>query len=127
MRNLLEQTVERTADRLATRYYGKYRGVVTDIDDPDTRCRIKAKVPAVLHEAESYWAMPVLPFAGDGHGFVMLPKVGAGVWIEFEAGDPDYPILAGCFWGAGEVPASPAVPSTCTVAPGATFTCRPPA
>lgn len=104
MRDLLERTVERTADRLATRYYGKYRGVVTDIDDPDTRCRIKAKVPAVLHEAESYWAMPVLPFAGDGHGFVMLPRVGAGVWIEFEAGDLSRPIWSGGFFASGERP-----------------------
>jgi len=31
------------------------------------------------------------------------------VWIEFEHGDPDYPIWTGCFWAQGEVPASPAV------------------
>jgi hypothetical protein len=31
------------------------------------------------------------------------------VWVEFEGGDPDFPILGGCFWGTGEVPATPAV------------------
>jgi len=31
------------------------------------------------------------------------------VWIEFEHGDPDYPIWTGCFWAQGEVPASPGV------------------
>jgi uncharacterized protein involved in type VI secretion and phage assembly len=32
--------------------------------------------------------------------------IGSGVWIEFEQGDPDYPIWVGCFWGsAAEVPA----------------------
>ena len=28
------------------------------------------------------------------------------MWIEFEHGDPDYPIWTGCFWGtAAEIPA----------------------
>jgi uncharacterized protein involved in type VI secretion and phage assembly len=37
---------------------------------------------------------------------VALPIIGSGVWIEFEQGDPDYPIWVGCFWGsAAEVPA----------------------
>ena len=32
--------------------------------------------------------------------------MGAGVWIEFERGDPNYPIWTGCFWGlAAERPA----------------------
>ena len=38
-------------------------------------------------------------------GLFLVPPVGANVWVEFEAGDPDYPIWAGCFWGTGEVPA----------------------
>ena len=33
-------------------------------------------------------------------GFFALPKVGAGVWIEFEHGDPDYPIWSGCWYGS---------------------------
>ena len=40
-----------------------------------------------------------------GVGFFLVPPVGANVWVEFEAGDPDYPIWTGCFWGPGEVPA----------------------
>ena len=38
-----------------------------------------------------------------------IPPVGANIWVEFEGGDTDYPIWSGCFWGTGEVPASPAV------------------
>ena len=35
-----------------------------------------------------------------------MPMIGSGVWVEFEHGDPDYPIWVGCFWGsAAEVPA----------------------
>jgi uncharacterized protein involved in type VI secretion and phage assembly len=104
MSNVLERTVERTAERVATRFYGKYRGLVSDISDPDNMCRIRATVPAVLHDQVSTWAMPSLPFAGDGHGMVMLPKVGSGVWIEFEAGDISRPIWSGGFFASGQRP-----------------------
>ena len=86
-------------------YYGKYRGIVTDINDPLMIGRIKATVSDVLGDQESGWAMPCAPFGGEQTGFFVLPKVGAGVWIEFEHGDPDYPIWAGCWWGsAAEMP-----------------------
>jgi uncharacterized protein involved in type VI secretion and phage assembly len=86
-------------------FYGKYRGVVTDVSDPLMTGRIKARVPDVLGSQESGWALPCAPFGGSGVGFFALPTVGAGVWIEFEHGDPDYPIWAGCWWGsAAEVP-----------------------
>jgi len=81
-------------------FYGKYRGTVSDINDPLMKFRIRAKVPDVMGDLESGWAMPCLPFGGSGMGFFALPKVGAGVWIEFEHGDPDYPIWAGCFIGS---------------------------
>jgi uncharacterized protein involved in type VI secretion and phage assembly len=38
-------------------------------------------------------------------GAFMVPQVGAHVWIQFEAGDPDYPVWMGGHWEAGEVPA----------------------
>lgn len=81
-------------------FYGKYRGIVSDNQDPLMIGRVRARVPDVMGDLESGWAMPCLPFAGDGMGFFALPKVGAGVWIEFEHGDPDYPIWSGCWWGS---------------------------
>jgi uncharacterized protein involved in type VI secretion and phage assembly len=85
---------------MANQFFGKYRGTVTDIQDPLMMNRVRAKVPDVMGDLESGWAMPCLPFAGSGMGFFGLPKVGAGVWIEFEHGDPDYPIWAGCWIGS---------------------------
>lgn len=86
-------------------YYGKYRGVVRDVNDPLMIGRIKATVPDVLGDQESGWALPCAPFGGSGVGFFALPVVDAGVWIEFEHGDPDYPIWSGCWWGSvAEVP-----------------------
>ena len=101
---ILERTVERSAQHIASRLYGKYRGIVTDITDPDNRCRIKARVPAVLDDRVSTWCEPALPFAGNGHGMVMLPVVGDGVWIEFEAGNINNPIWTGCIFPSGGRP-----------------------
>ncbi|WP_404361105.1 phage baseplate assembly protein V [Methylotuvimicrobium sp. KM1] len=88
------------------RYYGKYRGTVINNIDPEQRGRIMAMVPDVLGLTPSSWAMPCVPMAGKQQGVFMVPQIGAGVWIEFEQGDPDYPIWVGGFWGvAAEVPA----------------------
>jgi len=81
-------------------FVGKFRGIVSDIEDPQMLGRIKASVPDVLGSDDSGWAMPCAPFGGATTGFFALPKVGSGVWIEFEHGDPDYPIWSGCWWGA---------------------------
>ena len=86
-------------------FYGKYRGTVTDNKDPLMIGRVKARVPDVMGDQESGWAMPCAPFGGSGVGFFAIPATGAGVWIEFEHGDPDYPIWSGCWWGSmAEVP-----------------------
>src|SRR5262249_32858943 len=67
----------------------------------------RATVPDVLGDQESGWAMPCAPFGGSQMGFFALPVVGAGVWIEFEHGDPDYPIWTGAWWGSvSEIPTS---------------------
>ena len=79
-------------------FYGKYRGTVTDIEDPLMLGRIKAKVPDVLGDIESGWALPCAPFGGSGNGFFVLPSDGAMVWIEFEQGNPARPIWSGCMW-----------------------------
>jgi uncharacterized protein involved in type VI secretion and phage assembly len=87
-------------------YYGKYRGTVLNNVDPMQMGRIMVQVPDVSNVLPSTWAMPCLPFAGIQSGFYAVPDIGSGVWIEFEQGDPDYPIWVGCYWGsAAEVPA----------------------
>lgn len=88
--------------RLRNRFYGKYRGTVTDVD-PQT-CRIKATVPAVLGDNPTGWCMPCVPYAGPKVGIAFLPEQGSGVWIEFEGGDVSFPIWVGCYWRQGEVP-----------------------
>ncbi len=92
-------------------FYGKYRATVTDIQDPLTIGRLKARVPDVFGDDESGWAMPGAAFSGNSVGLFALPTVGAGVWIEFEHGDPDYPIWSGGWWGSSsEMPAALTTP-----------------
>jgi uncharacterized protein involved in type VI secretion and phage assembly len=87
-------------------FYGKYRGLVTSRNDPLLLGRIQARVPDLLSEEPTGWAMPCMPFA-----FFPIPPEGAGVWIEFEHGDPDFPIWSGCWWGSRpEVPTQAAAP-----------------
>jgi len=101
-------------ERLRNRFYGKYRGCVTDIDA--ATLRIKANVPSVLPGAPTGWCRPCVPYAGNGVGFAFIPEVGSGVWIEFEGGDVSYPIWTGCYWRDGEQPpdATPAVKTIVT-------------
>ena len=93
------------AEAMRSRFYGKYRGIVVDVDDPDSLGRITAQVPEILQEETSPWALPAVPFAGPSHGLVLIPEKGDGVWIEFEGGDPSRPIWTGGWWASGELPA----------------------
>lgn len=88
----------------AHRFYGKYRGTVTDNDDPTSLGRIRALVPEVLGDVQTGWAVPALPYSGNGSGSYTVPAVDAGVWIEFEAGDVSRPIWTGCWWSEGQLP-----------------------
>jgi uncharacterized protein involved in type VI secretion and phage assembly len=80
------------------RYYGKYEGTVFDNEDPKMLGRIKARVPDVLKDKETGWALPCTPYAGAGVGFYFIPPKNAKVWIEFEAGKLNRPIWSGCYW-----------------------------
>lgn len=87
------------------KYYGKYRGSVLNNIDPLQKGRLLVQVPDVLGLSTSSWAMPCVPIAGPQMGIYVVPIIGSGVWVEFEGGNPDYPIWTGGFWGsAAEVP-----------------------
>ncbi len=89
------------------RYYGKYRGTVeNNVDDRETG-RIEVGVSTVMGAGNKNWAMPCVPYAGNGVGLFAIPPRGTSVWVEFEGGDPGRPIWTGCFWNEGEKPVDP--------------------
>lgn len=89
------------------RFYGKYRGSVSDNRDPLGQGRIQALVPEILYTVPTGWAVPCMPYAGPKVGFFAIPPVDAGVWIEFEAGDISRPIWVGGWWGSNDGPVTP--------------------
>jgi hypothetical protein len=102
-------------------HFGKYRGTVANNIDPTTRGRLQVSVPAVYGTNTLNWALPCVPYAGPSEGFFFLPPIGANIWVEFEAGDINFPIWAGCFWGDGECPGT--LPQTKVLkTPAATLT-----
>jgi uncharacterized protein involved in type VI secretion and phage assembly len=88
------------------RFFGIYRATVVQNIDPMQLGRIMATVTDAGGPTPSTWAMPCVPLAGKQMGTFMVPQIGSGVWIQFEAGDPDRPVWTGGWWGiAAEVPA----------------------
>jgi uncharacterized protein involved in type VI secretion and phage assembly len=88
------------------KFFGLYRATVINNVDPMQIGRIQVIVPDVSNIIPSSWAMPCVPIAGKQMGTFVVPQVGAGVWVQFEQGDPDFPVWTGGFWGvAAEVPA----------------------
>lgn len=88
-------------ERFSGRYFGKYRGFASVIDDPMQRNRVKVKVPAILGQQDLGWAWPApAQGGGDNTGDTTLPSVNDLVWVEFEAGDPSRPIWSAGPWGS---------------------------
>lgn len=105
------------------KFYGKYRGTVLNNIDPMQRGRLMVQVADTGGLFPSTWAEPCFPCGGIQYGSVAIPMIGAGVWIEYEQGDPDYPIWTGVFYGSGaEFPAlarmiPPGLPGMANVTP----------
>jgi uncharacterized protein involved in type VI secretion and phage assembly len=89
------------------KFLGKYRGTVVQNIDPELRGRIMCLVPDVLGPAPSSWCEACAPLAGPTGapmGVYLVPPIGAGVWVEFEQGDPNHPIWVGCRFAISDVP-----------------------
>jgi hypothetical protein len=95
----LERVVADLVEKIDRRHYGKYRGIVVDNKDPRRLGRLTVRVPSVLGpDVVTGWAKACVPYGGaDQQGFLFIPAPGAGVWVEFEEGDLEFPIWSGTF------------------------------
>jgi len=98
----MERYLIETAERFHSSYFGKYRGLVTAVDEKNGR--IQAQVPNLLSGKDSPWALPAVPFAGPNFGLLLLPEVNDIVWIEFEEGNLAVPIWTGFVWADNDIP-----------------------
>lgn len=95
--------------------YGKHRGMVEGNLDPLARGRLLVSVPSVFGSGTNNWAEPCVPYAGPGVGMLLLPPVGAHVWVEFVEGNTQEPIWTGCYWAPGEGESLLPIPSNFTI------------
>jgi len=106
----IDRVVADLVRRVESSFFGKYRGLVVDNADPQKIGRLKLRVPSVLgQDVVTGWALPCVPYGGaDDQGILMIPDVDAGVWVEFEEGDLEFPIWVGTYWskpsGTTEIP-----------------------
>lgn len=99
----MDDLLAELARQVRSRYYGKYRGFVADNRDPERMGRLRLRVPSVLGDQATGWALPCVPFGGArAQGWFAVPEVDAQLWVEFEEGDLRRPIWTGTFWQKGD-------------------------
>lgn len=112
---MLDPTQDGEAATEAKRYYGKYPAIVLKPDDdkdPDIG-RVKVQIPAFLEAAPkqtagatpgAYRPIEVVALPCFPPGFFFVPEEGDNVWVEFAAGDIDFPIWTGVWYPDGKLP-----------------------
>jgi uncharacterized protein involved in type VI secretion and phage assembly len=69
---------------------GVVRGVISGGADPSGGGRVQVQLPA-LAGSGAVWAPVCRAFGASGGA----ATVGGAVWVAFENGDPDYPVVLG--------------------------------
>lgn len=92
---------------MGVRESGSYAGItfygkVVDNNDPSQIRRVRVAIPEIYGDAppeELPWAMPKCPPSGTGQtstfGTYGVLDVGSEVWVEFQQGDPHFPVVVG--------------------------------
>lgn len=66
--------------------YGIYRGEVVLNTDPESRGRVKLRIPQVLGNASTQWAEPSVASRAP------VVAIGTAVWVQFAGGDVSKPV-----------------------------------
>jgi len=56
------------------------------------------------HGTGTAWCRVSQVWAGKNWGAIFLPRIGQEVWVDFEEGDPDHPVIVGCVYNAQQMP-----------------------
>lgn len=94
-------------ERPLSRQLGVVPAVVTNTHDPKNWGRVKVKFPWLTEADESTWARVLSSGAGPDAGFFAVPDVGDEVFVAFEQGDFNFPLVLGGVWN-GRHPLPPA-------------------
>ncbi len=88
---------------------GVMPAVVTNLDDPEDRGRVKVMFPWMGKDPngadiESFWARTASSMGGGTSGFFYLPEVNDEVLVAFENGDAERPYVLGHLWNGRDKP-----------------------
>lgn len=87
------------------KYYSCYRGYVVDNEDKENLDRLLIRVPEIANARElPNWALPFNLYSGEGYGLHNLPNKGDLIWVQFEKGNPNYPLWSFSYYGKNEKP-----------------------
>ena len=97
---MISSGARHVADGDRSRLYGVYPAIVTDLEDPSNRGRVKVKLPWLgsVGDDVTAWATIISPYADDDQGLEMLPEVDSLVIVAFEAGNVERPYVLGAAW-----------------------------
>lgn len=103
--NLIKKIRDYGIESVFKRYYSVYRAQVTSNEDETGRGLIEVKVPNLFGDKPLPSKAEPRDFRGAGpsKGEFYPPEVGDWVYVEFEMGDPKFPIYSGGWYGTGEV------------------------
>ena len=87
-----------------SKLFGAYRGIVEKTNDSFKIGYVRIRVPNIHSETLTPDQLPLgyvsqLFGGGNNYGTMIIPPVGSSVFVMFENGHPDYPIIIGTWYG----------------------------
>jgi uncharacterized protein involved in type VI secretion and phage assembly len=79
-------------------------GLVTNVNDPEKRGRIKVRFPWLADDHETDWIRIATMMGGNGRGSFFMPEVNDEVLVAFEHGDARFPYVVGFMWNGQDDP-----------------------
>lgn len=87
------------------KYYSCYRAFVYDAADPNNASRLRLVIPHITGDKPmATWAYPRNQYSGDGYGMQCTPQPGDMVWVEFEQGNPRFPVWSYGYFAKNKKP-----------------------
>jgi type VI secretion system secreted protein VgrG len=72
--------------------------------DENGRIQVMFQWDQHRHATGTAWCRVSQIWAGKNWGALFLPRIGQEVWVDFEEGDPDHPIIVGSVYNAQQMP-----------------------
>jgi len=82
---------------------GVVKGLVTNVNDPEKKGRIKARFQSLERQHETDW-IQIATIGGKNRGSSFTPEINDEVLIAFDRGDARFPFVIGFLWDGQQKP-----------------------